>query len=87
MYLRKASLDQRPIIMIVYMGTSSRYIAMAPPDLIEWVPKSPFLTPSESHPMDSAAVSIALTISFEVMCSILLFLQTAETGVFSSQPS
>ena len=56
------------------------------PDLIEWVPKSPFLTPRDSHPMASAAVSIALTICFEVMCSILLFFHTAETGVLSLLP-
>ena len=35
MYLRKASLDQRPISMIMNTGHSPRYIAMAAPDLIE----------------------------------------------------
>ena len=35
MYLRKASLDQRPISMIMKTGHSPRYIAMAAPDLIE----------------------------------------------------
>eukprot|EP00956_Cyclotella_meneghiniana_P011376 scaffold15968_cov46-Cyclotella_meneghiniana.AAC.4 len=43
--LWKVSLDQRPIIMIRKRGTSSSAMAMAPPDLMEWVPKSPFSTP------------------------------------------
>ena len=33
------SLEQRPIIIIDYTGTSSRYIAMSTPDLTEWVPR------------------------------------------------
>ena len=60
MYLKKASLDQWPIIMIRKGGTLSSAIAMAPPDLIEWVPKSPFSTPRLVYPIDSAALSIAL---------------------------
>jgi hypothetical protein len=35
MHLRKASLDQRTISMIMKRGHSPRYIAMAAPDLIE----------------------------------------------------
>ena len=40
MYLRKASLDHRPIIMIEKVGTPARYIAMAEPDRTECVPIS-----------------------------------------------
>lgn len=85
-YLKNASLDQRPIIMIRKGGTSSRAIAMAPPDLIECVPKSPFFTPRLAYPIDSAALSIAFIISLLVMFSSLLFLQTHETGVSLSVP-
>ena len=40
MYLKKASEDQRPINMMVKVGTLSRYIAMAAPERMEWVPMS-----------------------------------------------
>ena len=40
MYLRKASEDQRPMSMIVKVGTLSRYIVIADPERIEWVPIS-----------------------------------------------
>jgi hypothetical protein len=59
-------------------------MAIAPPDLMECVPKSPFLTPSLSHPMASADALIASIISLLVMCSIRLFHHTADTGVLSS---
>ncbi len=72
--------------MIRKGGTSSSAIAMAPPDLMEWVPKSPFSTPRLAYPIDSAALSIALMIFLLVMCSIRLFFQTADTGVSSSAP-
>ena len=55
MYSKKASEDQRPISMIVYTGISSRYIAMAAPDLMEWVPISDILKPSDDSPIECAA--------------------------------
>ena len=38
MYLRKASLDQRQIRIIVCTGTSYKYISITDPEIIEWVP-------------------------------------------------
>ncbi len=37
-YRKKALLDQRPMSIIVLTGHSPRYITIAAPDLIEWVP-------------------------------------------------
>ena len=59
MYRRKASLDQRPMIMIVYVGTLARYMAMAAPDLRECVPMSSAVKPRVSLPM-------ALTVDLSV---------------------
>ena len=55
MYRRKASEDQRPIIMIENVGTSSRYIAIAAPDRMECVPMSSGLKPSLASPRVRAA--------------------------------
>ena len=66
---------------MVKTGHSPRYMAIAAPDRIEWVPTSSFLIPSLSSPTDSTAACRACTISLDEMCSILLFLQTADTGV------
>ena len=54
-YRRNASEDQRPIIMIENVGTLSRYIAIAAPDLIECVPMSSGLKPSLISPRLLAA--------------------------------
>ena len=86
-YRRKASLDQRPIIMIVQTGTSPKYIAIAAPDLMECVPISPRFKFKRSQPIDSIAASSAATISSEDTCSIPPPRQTADTGVSSSAPS
>ena len=86
MYRRKASLDHLPIIIIVYTGTSPKYIAIAAPDRIECVPKSPGFSPRRSQPIELAAAFRAFTNSSEVKCSILPFLQIAETGVSQSAP-
>ena len=67
-------------------GTSSNAMAIAPPALMECVPKSPFSKPRLAYPIDSAALSIASMIFLLVICSIRLFLQTADTGVLSSAP-
>ena len=71
MYRRKASLDQRPIIMIVKVGTSARYIAIAAPDRTEWVPMSSGLNPSLSSPSDLAADrSLANIVEAEIVASL-----------------
>ena len=55
MYLRKASEDQRPMSMMVKVGSPSRYIAMAAPERMEWVPMSSGWKPTQSLPTFSAA--------------------------------
>jgi len=55
MYRRKASELHRPISMMVYTGTSSRYIAIAAPDRSECVPMSEILKPRVVSPMACAA--------------------------------
>ena len=50
MYLRKVSEDQRPMSMMVKVGTTSRYIAMASPERMEWVPMSSGWKPRRSSP-------------------------------------
>ena len=55
MYLRKALEDQRPMSMMVKVGTLSRYIAMAAPEQMEWVPMSLGWKPRRSFPTFLAA--------------------------------
>jgi len=55
MYLKKASLDQRPSNMMVNTGTWAKYIAMAAPLLAEWRPISFAENPKESGPTAVAA--------------------------------
>ena len=55
MYLRKALEDQRPMSMMVKVGTLSRYIAMADSERIEWVPMSLGWKPRRSSLIFSAA--------------------------------
>ena len=70
-YRRKASLDQRPIIMIVKVGTSARYIAIAAPDRTECVPMSSGLNPSLSSPSDLAAdLSLVSIVDAEIVASL-----------------
>ena len=86
MYRRKASLDQRPIIIMTKTGHSPRNIAIAAPDLMEWHPISSALNPRRSSPTAVTAHRRAVTSSSDAMCSIRPFLQTAETGVLSDDP-
>ena len=50
MYRKKASLDHRPMIMMVKVGTCARYIAMAAPERRECVPISVSAKPRASLP-------------------------------------
>jgi hypothetical protein len=59
-YTRKASLDQRPMSMMVYTGRSAMYMAMAAADWIEWVP-------SRSVPISAMALRMRVVISFPAM--------------------
>ena len=54
MHLRKASLDHRPTSMIVYVGTSFRYIAIAAPLRMECDPNSEGWQPRTSSPITVA---------------------------------
>ncbi len=55
MYLKKASLDQRPSNMMVNTGKWAKYIAIAAPLLAEWRPISFAENPKESGPTAVAA--------------------------------
>ncbi len=87
MYHRKASQDQRPIIMIWQTEQSFRNIAMAAPDLIECVPISDFLMCKTFSPMAAIASFMATITCADVTWSILLKRQKADIGVLSSDPS
>jgi len=58
MYLKKASLDQRPRSIIVKTGTPPRYIAMAAPLRAECRPTVSGSKPRASWPIDVAAALI-----------------------------
>ena len=53
--MRKALEDQRPMVMMVKVGTPSRYIAMAALKRMEWVPMSLGWKPRQSSPTLLAA--------------------------------
>ena len=55
MYLRKALEYQRPMRMMVKVGTPPRYIAMAAPKRMEWVPMLSGWKPRQSSPTFLAA--------------------------------
>ena len=55
-YFKNASEDQRPTSIIIKTGVSSRNMAMAAADLLEWVPMSSGLKPKVSLPMTLALV-------------------------------
>ena len=86
MYLRKASLDHRPIIMIEKVGTPARYMAMAAPDRTEWVPMSSDSKPNLSSPTPSAAERSLFRTVVEEMVESLSSTKMVLTGVFSSVP-
>ena len=68
MYRRKASDDQRPIIMMVKVGICARYIAIAPPERMEWVPISSGLKPRMASPTSLAAErSLTRTVAEEIV--------------------
>ena len=50
MYRRKASLAQRPTSMMANTGTPARYMAMAAPARMEWVPTSEGAKPRQCAP-------------------------------------
>ncbi len=56
MYLKNASLDQRPSSIIVNTGTPARYIAIAAPLLAECNPIWSGVKPSSSEPREAAAI-------------------------------
>ncbi len=72
MFLRKASLDQRPIIMIRKTGHPPRNIAIAAPEQMECVPISFTLTKMwrVSSLIALTASRNAFLICVEVMCLI-----------------
>ena len=76
-------LFQRPIFMIEKIGTLLRYMAIAAPDRIEWVPISCVAIPRRLQPVASTPARREFVIIDDVMCSSLLFDQKAETLVSS----
>ena len=63
-YRRKASLDHLPMIMIVKVGTLARYIAIAAPERMEWVPMS-------SGPKPRISLPIALTMFLRAVLMVV----------------
>ena len=55
MYRRKASLDQRPIIIMEKVGTCAKYMCMAAPNRMEYLPISEGENPRTSSPTIPAA--------------------------------
>jgi hypothetical protein len=53
----------------VYTGHSPRYMAIAVPNLIEWVPISSLEIPSHALPMAHMALQRALITCRDVTCS------------------
>ena len=62
-YFRNASEDQRPTNMIMKTGVSSRNIAIAAAERLEWVPMSLGSKPRVSFPITLALVRNALSTS------------------------
>ncbi len=86
MYRRRALLDHRPMSMIVYTGNSPRYIAIAVPDLMEWVPILSLEIPRHALPMAPTALWSALITCRDVMCSTEPLDMYAEMLVFDDVP-
>ena len=74
MYFRKAIEFHLPIIIIVYGGVlgSMRYIIMAPPARLEWVPTSELVKPRISKPIASTAALMSIKYSVEERCENLV---------------
>ena len=61
-------MDQRPIIVMMKVGTPARYMAMTAPDLMECVPMSAGLKPRVSSPRSCAAErSLERTVEEEIV--------------------
>ncbi len=60
MYSKKELLDHQPMGLTVFTGHSLRYIAIAAPDLIEWVPIWCLAIPSQVSPMAPTTSGSAL---------------------------
>ena len=86
MYRRKASLDHLPIIMIVKVGTPARYIAIAAPERMEWVPMSLGSNPSFSSPMRCPADCSFVRTVLDVIVRSLPLIRIVLTVVLVSVP-
>ncbi len=67
-YQRKASLDHWLMSMIVYTGHLPRYMAIAAPDLMEWVPIFSLEIPRHALPMEPMALQRAVITCQDVTC-------------------
>ncbi len=87
-YRIKASEDHLPKRIIVYTGVPAKYMPMAPPDLLEWVPTSVSVKPSLSFPKIRTAVRMRSSTIEEGIVNIL-FLETTElifiSGIFDGE--
>ena len=85
MYRRKASLDQRPIIMMVKVGTLDRYMAIAALDLSDRVPMSSGLKSRCTSPIDlvvdRSLVSIVEADSLNCFSSTWMVLAVVDPSV------
>lgn len=69
-YLTNIQLRHLPTICIVSLETLAKCIAIAAPDLIEWVPMQSVWSPSRSSPASVVVVLSCLSITLEEMsCS------------------
>ncbi len=85
-YRRKALLDHWRMSMIAYTGHSPRYIAIAAPNLMEWVPILSLEIPRRALPMAPTALRRALITCWDVTCLTELLDMYAETLVFDDVP-
>ena len=76
-----AMLDHRPIIMIAKTGTPPRYIAIAAPARMEWVPTSCCWMRRLSSPMATTPSRRADSMCLLVMWAIRFRTKTVDTGV------
>ncbi len=86
MYHQRVSLDHRPMSMIVYTRQSPRYIAIAAPNLMEWVPILSLEIPRHALPIAPTALQSALITCRVVMCSTKLLDMYTEMLVFDDVP-
>ena len=83
MYFMKASLDHRPMSIIIKTGQPPMNIAMAAPDRIEWVPTSDVLIFRTSSPITLIASCNAHVICFDVTSLLRPRKYTVDIGVSS----